>query len=88
MKKFKTMNRKVFYICLITSIALMAGGFFCPPLGVIDGSVLTGVGCLLGFATLNVVIMGINNGTDVHVEKGDLHIDIDSQENKNENKVN
>lgn len=87
MKRLKTMNRKVFYICLIASIALMVGGFFCPPLGIIDGSVLTGVGCLLGFATLNVVMMGIGSGTDIHVEKGDLHIDVDNKNEKIE-KIN
>ena len=38
---------RVFYINLTLSILLIAGGFVCPPMGVIDGSVLTAVGLLL-----------------------------------------
>lgn len=39
-------------VCLLTSIALAVGGFLMPPKGVIDGSVITTIGELLGFATL------------------------------------
>ncbi|MDD7630671.1 MAG: hypothetical protein SOY43_09050 [Parabacteroides sp.] len=38
---------KTFYITLITSILLIIGGFICPPMGIIDSSVLTAVGLLL-----------------------------------------
>jgi len=31
------------------------GGFFVPPLGVIDGSVITAVGELLGFGTIGMI---------------------------------
>ena len=41
-----------FVVCLFTSLALIIGGFFVPPMGVIDGSVLTAVGELLLFQTL------------------------------------
>ena len=41
-----------FWICLIVSIGLLVGGFFAPPMGVIDGSVLTAVGLLFAFGTL------------------------------------
>lgn len=41
-----------FWFCLITSIGLFVAGFYIPPRGVIDGSVLSACGILLGFATL------------------------------------
>lgn len=41
---------RTFYVTLIVSIALIVGGFIVPPMGMIDGSVLTAVGLLLMFA--------------------------------------
>ena len=43
----------VFWIAFVVSIVLIVGGFFCPPLGVIDGSVLTGTGILSAFVELH-----------------------------------
>ena len=43
----------VFWIAFIVSICLIVGGFFAPPLGVIDGSVLTGTGILSAFVELH-----------------------------------
>lgn len=65
---------KVFYITFILSIALILGGFFCPPIGVIDGSVLTAVGLLLAFATIERVPEAIKAGRSIKVQKGDLTI--------------
>ena len=42
-----------FWIAFIVSICLMVGGFFAPPLGVIDGSVLTSTGILSAFVELH-----------------------------------
>ena len=53
MKKEHT-DKYIFLVCLGISVALFIGGFFCPPKGVIDGSVLTAGGILLAFATLGV----------------------------------
>lgn len=76
----KTMNRKVFWVCLIASLSLIVGGFFVPPLGVIDGSVLTAVGEILGFVALNVLLLGLDKGTDVTVRKGDFEVELDAHE--------
>ena len=46
---------RVFHLTLTLSVLLIVGGFFCPPMGVIDSSVLTAVGLLLAFATLSQV---------------------------------
>ena len=86
MKLLKTMNRKVFWVCLIASLVLIIGGFFVPPIGVIDGSVLTAVGELLGFSALNVLMLGLNNGTDITVRKGDLEVEVDNHIQEEEKK--
>ena len=48
-------SKATFLLCLIVSVGMMVGGFFVPPLGIIDGSIITGVGELLAFAALAMV---------------------------------
>ncbi len=74
------MNKNTFWICLITSICLIVGGFLVPPLGIIDGSVLTAVGLLLGFAVIGVVMNAMLHGADMKITKGDTTIELDSEE--------
>ena len=82
MKKLRT-EKLIFYVCLITSIGLMVGGFFVPPTGVIDGSVLKGVGALFGFASLDVIHAVIKTEKDIHFSNGDISIDVtDDNDNK------
>lgn len=70
-------DKYIFYICLAISIILFIGGFFCPPMGVIDGSVLTAGGVLFGFAALAVVGQNLALGKDVVFKKGDVEVKID-----------
>ena len=65
---------KVFYLNLGVSIALIIAGFFVPPIGVIDGSVLSAVGLLLMFATIDKIPEAIKAGKSVKISKGDLTI--------------
>ena len=44
---------------MVVSLALFVGGFLIPPMGEIDGSVLTAVGELLGGTTLLVFVVNI-----------------------------
>lgn len=74
------MNKNAFWICLITSICLIVGGFLVPPLGIIDGSVLTSVGLLLGFAVVGVIMNAMLHGADMKITKGDTTIELDSEE--------
>lgn len=67
---------KVFYTSFIQGIALIIGGFFCPPIGVIDGSVLTAVGLLILFATLEKNPEAIKAGKSFKVSKGDLELEV------------
>lgn len=74
--KTATMKNPAFWVCLVISIALIAGGFFIPPRAVIDGSILTAVGELFGFATLEVVIVAIRKGVDAKVKHGKTEVTV------------
>lgn len=73
-------DKYIFYVCLAFSLCLFVGGFFCPPMGVIDGSVLKAAGILLGFATLAVAGQNLANGKDVTFKKDDTEIKIGDDE--------
>ena len=76
-------DKYIFYICLAMAVLLFVGGFFCPPIGVIDGSVLTAVGILLGFAALGVAGQNLANGKDVIFHHGQTEITI-GEDNEDE----
>lgn len=76
MEKQKHADKHIFFVCLSVSIIMFVGGFFCPPRGVIDGSVLTASGILLGFATLAVAGQNLANGKDVIFNHGETEIKI------------
>ena len=76
----KHVDKKIFFICLGVSIALGVGGFFCPPLGSIDGSILTFIGLLLGYATLAVAGQNLANGKDVTFKHGDTSVTVNDEE--------
>ena len=63
-----------FWICLIVSIGLIVAGFCVPPMGIIDGSVLTAVGILFGFASLAQIPIIIEVAGYVRMTKGDMTI--------------
>ena len=77
MMKIEHADKKIFYVCLVMSIALMVASFLLPPQGVIDPSVLTATGILFGFAALAVAGQNLANGKDVKMKKGDLEVTID-----------
>ena len=64
-----------FWICLLVSIGLIVAGFCVPPTGIIDGSVLTAVGVLFGFATLAQIPIIIEVAGYVKMTKGDMTIE-------------
>lgn len=76
MKTLKHTDRYIFFICLAVAIALFVGGFFCPPMGVIDGSLLKAGGILLGFAALGIAGQNLANGKEVSIKKDDLEVTI------------
>ena len=74
---------KVFYLTLAISLLLIIGGFLLPPMGIIDGSVLTAVGELLMFGVLAQVpalIDAAKNGKSVKISKGDFTAEVPSSD--------
>ena len=76
---------KTFYLTLTISLLLIVGGFLLPPMGIIDGSVLTAVGELLMFgllAQLPALIDAAKNGKSVKISKGDFSAEVSSSEDE------
>lgn len=74
-------NKAIYITAALTavSVALMIGGFFCPPMGAIDNSVLKAAGILFAFAALWAVIIGILRGADVKITHGKTNVEINNE---------
>ena len=79
------LSRLTFMVCFFTSVGLIVGGFFVPPTGIIDGSVLTATGEMLLFPTLLYGFRAIELGLSVKFQKGETSIEI-SKEKKDDTK--
>lgn len=66
----------IFIATFIISVVLIIGGFLSPPLGVIDGSVLSAVGLLLMFATIDKLPDAVKAGKTIKLQKGDSTVEI------------
>lgn len=86
--KNATIKNVAFWICLFFSIGLIIAGFFTPPMGDIDGSVLTAVGELFGFATLYVVYNAIEKGIDIKLQHGNTSVTAGDLNDRPERKAN
>ena len=68
------------YIILVLAIGLGVAGFIVPPMGVISGSVLKGMGIILGAAWLFYVTANIPtilaSGAKISASYGNAHIQI------------
>ena len=64
-------------ISFVLSIVLTVGGFLCPPIGSIDGSVLTAVGMLLMFSVIEKIPEAIKTGKSLKIVKGDFSAEIE-----------
>lgn len=71
------LSRVTFIVCFFVSVGLIVGGFFVPPMGVVDGSVLTAVGELLLFPTLLYGYRAIEMGLRVKFQRGETSIEVD-----------
>jgi len=78
----KHADKYIFYFCLGISVALFFLGALCPPMGVIDNSILTAGGILLGFAALGVAGQNLANGKGVTFSHGDTEVTIDDEDNE------
>lgn len=71
---------KTYYLNLTISIVLIIGGFLVPPIGIVDGSVLTAVGLLLMFSVVERIPEAVKAGKTVKISKGDSSVEISSEE--------
>ena len=74
------LSRITFAVCFFVSVGLIIAGFFVPPMGVIDGSLLTAIGELLLFPTLLYAYRAIELGLSVKFQKGDTSVEISQHE--------
>jgi hypothetical protein len=80
------LSRMTFIVCFFVSVGLIVGGFFVPPMGIIDGSCLTAVGELLLFPTLLYAFGAVELGLKVKFQKGETSIEITkNQQNGDKN---
>lgn len=74
------------FVCFLISIILAITGFFMPPTGVIDSSVLLVIGELGFFSTITKIpdfIKALKGGASIEIEKGDTHIKLEGEETNN-----
>ena len=80
--------RLTFVLCFVISVSLIIGGFFVPPTGVIDGSVLTAIGELMGGVTLVEFVINIpkylDTGIKAKISHGQTTVAIAADEVKEE----
>lgn len=86
MKKEKHADKYIFYFCLGIAVILFIFGAICPPIGVIDNSILTAGGILLGFAALGVAGQNLANGKGVTFSHGETEVTIDDDDDEDTNR--
>lgn len=74
--KSSTVGNPVFWVSFALCAGLIVAGFLVPPMGVVDGSVLTAVGELFAFPTLWTVWHAINKGIDVKMKIGKAEVTV------------
>lgn len=77
------------WICLLTSAFLLVASLFIPPQGIIDSSVIAGVGELLGFAALFKlpnIIQSINDGKSITLSHGNTTVTVTGRDEDNNEK--
>lgn len=79
-KRFVTNLPIWYWVLIFLSFVLLVAGFIVPPLGIIDGSVLIGIGELLGFSALGL-LPGI--ASTISIKKGDASIDVTTKKINN-----
>lgn len=66
----------------LASVALIVAGLIMPPMGVIDGSVLTAVGEFIGLKALTLAWHAVDKGIDAKVTHGQTTIDVINDDKK------
>lgn len=76
------------WICLLTSAFMLIASLFIPPAGIIDSSVIAGVGELLGFGALfrlpNIIMSIKDANASVTLSHNGSSITVSSKDTENE----
>ena len=72
----KHADKYIFWVCLILAAGLSIGSFFCPPLGVIDGSVLKAGAILVAMQALGIAGQNLANGNWVTFKYGETEVKV------------
>lgn len=84
--KNATIGDWINFVCFLISIILAITGFFIPPTGVIDSSVLLVIGELGFFSTITKIpdfIKALKGGASIEIDRGDTHIKLEGEETNN-----
>ena len=73
-----------FHIFALFSMVLITASFICPPLAVIDSSVLAAVGEVFAFAALWTLIKAMDEGHTATITNKDITLTIDKEEEENQ----
>lgn len=68
-----------FHIFAIFSLVLITASFLCPPLAVVDGSILAAVGEIFAFAALWTLIKAMDEGHTATITHNDTTLTIDKE---------
>lgn len=82
--KSSTVGNPVFWVSFALCAGLIIAGFLVPPMGVVDGSVLTSVGELFAFPTLWTVWHAIDRGIDAKMKIGKAVVTLGDFNNESE----
>lgn len=77
-------SKWAFWVCLTISIGLIVAGFFVPPMGIIDGSVLTAVGELFAFAALGAGWDAVMSGYKAKIQHGNTTLTVEDSDKNND----
>lgn len=69
-------------VSFVISVGLIVVGFLLPPVGVIDGSVITAVGELLAAGVIAKALNTIDKGRAAHISTGHTTIHIGADKDK------
>lgn len=72
-----------FKILSAIAVLLLIASFIVPPLGIIEPSVIAGVGEIFAFAALWTLIKAIDKGKTASVSHGQTTISVSDKDNKN-----
>ena len=82
----RTTNAIGGWMCLGTTIFLFVGAALCPPMFIIDSSILAAAGVLFAFATLwktPEIITSIEEGKTLTLQHGETSVTVTSRDEEN-----